>query len=56
MEYLESALVILPIVLVALTQIAAAFGRPKIVDKVQVVSKIFNLLVGNYGKARNKDD
>jgi len=54
MENLEQWITIISIVLVALNQIAALFGRPKIVNKINFLSKIFDVLEGNYGKAKNK--
>ena len=42
-----------PVLLAAASQMAALFGKPKIVQKIGIVSQLFDILAGNYGKAKN---
>lgn len=41
-------------VVVAVSQGAALFGKPKIVEKLTLLSAFLDLLAGNYGKAKNR--
>lgn len=50
----ENIVAIITIILATLPQIAALIGKPKWAERVEAVSKAFDLLAGNYGKARNK--
>ena len=44
------------VLIVALTQIAAIFAPPKVITGIGVLNQIFKVIVGNYGKAKNKDE
>ena len=52
----QDAVTVGSVILVTLSQLVAIFGTPKLVKGVAVLDQIFKVIVGNYGKAKNKDD
>lgn len=51
---LYTILQIVPVVLYALSHIAALFGKPKLVQDIKVASAVVDVLSANYGKSANK--
>jgi len=41
--------------MVALTQIAALVGTPKVIIGVKGLKTVVDVVTGNYGKAKNRD-
>lgn len=54
-QHVDTALVVVPLVMAGVAQVAAIFGKPDIVAKVTIVSRLWDFLAGNYRKARNAD-
>ena len=54
MEHIDTILQIVPVVLYALSHIAALFGKPQFVKEIKVASAVVDVLSANYGKATNK--
>lgn len=52
----ETIVGLITIGLLALSQVAALLGKPKWVANIKLLDKVFNVLAGNYGKARNRHD
>lgn len=50
----ETAVDAAPWILLAVTHLAAIFGKPKLVQKFTVLSKIIDVIAANYGKAKNR--
>ena len=54
MEHIDTILQLVPVVLYALSHIAALFGKPQFVKDIKVASAVADVLNANYGKATNK--
>ena len=44
------------VIIAALTQIASSFGKAKILHHIGVLDSLWDVIAGNYGKAKNKDE
>jgi len=55
-ENWETIAIIVTSLIAFLTQVAAALGKPEFIEKVGVVSKVWDALAGNYGKAKNAEE
>lgn len=51
---IDTILQLVPVVLYALSHIAALFGKPQFVKDIKVASAVVDVLSANYGKATNK--
>lgn len=41
-------------VIVLISQAAAIFGKPAMIEKIKIISLIWDFIAANYGKAKNK--
>jgi hypothetical protein len=52
-DQINVVLQVIPWIFVAITQGAALIGKPAVVEAVKPLSAIFDIIAGNYRKAKN---
>lgn len=55
MENINEYIGIAAAVIAIASQLAAIFGKPKIIEAIKPLSAILDVLAGNYGKAKNAE-